>query len=181
MAENNDQTVYKAVAEYGNRLFHFIRNRVPTTADAEDILQDVWFQFSRVVDTQPIEQVSAWLFRVARNRITDNYRKNKPVNFSTMLTDGQEQSAFLPDLLDENGPEDEFVRNAFWEELFVALDELPEEQRMAFIWNELEGETFQSISDRTGESIKTWISRKRYAVQYLRRRLQVLYEEFFET
>ena len=180
MAEERRQNITGAVAEYGNRLFRFIRGRVPSTADAEDILQEVWYQFSKVVDTEPIEQVSGWLFRVARNRITDNYRKKRDELLEDFAYEDEEGDLLFKEILlaDENTPETETMRAMFWETLMDALEELPENQRDVFVWNELEDQTLQEISDRTGVNIKTLISRKRYAVQHLRKRLESLYEEF---
>ena len=182
MAEERKQNITGVVQEYSSRLFGFIRKRVPTTADAEDVAQEVWYQFSRVVDTEPIEQVSGWLFRVARNRITDRFRKKKEEHLEDFAYEDAEGDTFFQEILmaDENTPETELLKELFWEELMTALEELPENQREVFVWNELEDQTFQEISDRTGINIKTLISRKRYAVQHLRKRLQVLYEEFFE-
>lgn len=182
MAEEGRQNITSVVKEYSNRLFRFIRTRVPNTADAEDILQEVWYQFSNVVDTQPIEQVSGWLFRVARNRITDRYRKKKEDLLEDFVYEDEEGDFFLQDILtaDNSSPETEMLQQLFWEVLFEALEELPENQRDVFVWNELEDQTFQEISDRTEVNIKTLISRKRYAVQHLRTRLQPLYEEFFD-
>jgi RNA polymerase sigma factor (sigma-70 family) len=179
MAESPRQNITSVVKEYSNRLFGFIRTRVPTTADAEDVLQEVWYQFSRVVDTEPIEQVSSWLFRVARNRITDRYRKKKEDSLEDLAYEDEDGEVLFQDILlaDNNTPETEMLREVFWEALFEALDELPENQRDVFVWNELEDQTFQDISDRTGVNIKTLISRKRYAVQHLRKRLQTLYDE----
>ena len=179
MAEQNDKKVTNAVQQYGGRLLRFIRSRVASQADAEDILQDVWYQFTKVINTEPIEQISSWLFRVARNRVTDNYRKKRPQLLDFGNSDEEEQILPADLLIAENElPEDENLREIFWEELFIALEELPPPQRDIFIWNELEDQTFQEISDRTGENIKTLISRKRYAVRHLRDRLQLLYEEF---
>ena len=176
MAEPPRPYITSVVQQYSNRLFGFIRSRVPSTADAEDILQEVWYQFSRVVDTEPIEQVSAWLFRVARNRITDRYRKRREDRLDDLTGEGEEPFSDIL-LAEADSPEMDMLREAFWEALFEALEELPENQREVFVWNELEDQTFQEISDRTGVNIKTLISRKRYAVQYLRKRLQSLYEE----
>lgn len=181
MAENRERKISGIINEYSNRLFGFIRKRVPSTADAEDITQEVWYQLSRVVELDAIEQISGWLFRVARNRITDNYRKQKP----DLLLDGnnekEEDSFDFKEILmaETVSPEEENFKEIFWEALFEALDELPENQRNVFVWNELEDQTFQEISDRTGVNIKTLISRKRYAVQHLRTRLKTLYDEFF--
>jgi RNA polymerase sigma factor (sigma-70 family) len=178
MAIPAQQNIVGVVREYGKRLFGFIRNRVNSDADAEDVLQDVWYQFSRMADTEPIEQISGWLYRVARNRITDLYRKNKPDSLEDFRYEDGEP--FFKDILlaTPDTPETEYLRQLFWEELMAALDELPAPQREVFIWNELEDQTFQEIADRTGENIKTLISRKRYAVQHLRTRLDVLYREF---
>ncbi len=182
MAEDGRSNISGVVKEYSNRLLRFIRSRVPNTADAEDILQEVWYQFTNVVDTQPIEQVSGWLFRVARNRITDRYRKRKDDLLEDYMYEDEEGDLFLREVLiaDNDSPETEMLQQMFWEELFEALDELPENQREVFVWNELEDQTFQEIADRTGTNIKTLISRKRYAVQHLRNRLRPLYEEFME-
>jgi RNA polymerase sigma factor (sigma-70 family) len=166
---------------YGKRLFGFIRSRVPSNADAEDILQDVWFQFSKVLQLETIEQISGWLFRVARNKVTDRYRRTQPDLLDDLQETG-EGGSFIREILlaDPVSPEDVELKELFWQALFDALDELPETQRQAFVWNELEDQTFQEMADRSGESIKTWISRKRYAIQHLRKRLQSLYEEFME-
>jgi RNA polymerase sigma factor (sigma-70 family) len=182
MAEQRRQNIIEAVKNYGKRLFYFIRGRVNTDEDAEDILQDVWYQFSNVLDSEPIEQTSAWLYRVARNRIIDTYRRPKHDSLEEMFADDEEDEFnFREILLKENAtPETEYLRNLFWEKLFTALGELPEEQKQVFIWNELEDLSFNEISERTGEKINTLISRKRYAVLHLRKRLEQLYREIME-
>jgi RNA polymerase sigma factor (sigma-70 family) len=182
MTEPREKVIQRAVTTYGQRLFRFIRDRVSTNADAEDILQDVWYQFSRVVDLGAIEQVSGWLFRVARNRVTDSYRKQRPALLEDMAYEDEDGDRFLDNsiLADFNTPEDEALREVIWEALFEALDELPEAQREVFVKNELEDQTFQQIADETGVNIKTLISRKRYAVQHLRKRLQYLYDDLLE-
>ncbi|MDF1695946.1 MAG: sigma-70 family RNA polymerase sigma factor [Saprospiraceae bacterium] len=182
MTEKREQKIRNVVNEYGNRLFGFIRGKVPSNADAEDIIQEVWYQLSRVVELDSIEQVSGWLFRVARNRITDTYRKKKPELTVDKEYDSGDGNFIFRDILmaDSKSPEDENLKEIFWEELFTALDELPDKQKDVFVWNELEDQTFQEIADRTGDNIKTLISRKRYAVQHLRGRLEELYAEFFE-
>lgn len=171
--------VSEAVKEYGKRLFRFVRGRVRSDADAEDVLQDVWYQFSRVVAVEPIEQISGWLFRVARNRLNDLYRRRQPDFLEDLAYSDEEGELHFRELLlvEGNTPETELLRQTVWDALFNALEELPEAQRNVFVWNELEDETFQSIADRTGENIKTLISRKRYAVQYLRTRLENVYED----
>jgi len=183
MADQRRQNIIQAVRDYGKRLFYFIRGRVKTDEDAEDILQDVWYQFSHMLETEPIEQTSAWLFRVARNRIIDKYRKHQTSSLDEEIFDDADEGSFnVKDILlaENSTPETEFLRNLFWEQLFSALDELPEEQRQVFVWNELEDVPFNEISKRTGEKINTLISRKRYAVLYLRKRLQQLYKEITE-
>jgi RNA polymerase sigma factor (sigma-70 family) len=180
------QNIIQAVRDYGKRLFYFIRGRVNTDEDAEDILQDVWYQFSNVMNSQPIEQASAWLYRVARNRIIDKYRRQQPVPIAIGIeemfaNDEESEFNFREILLTENATlETEHLRNLFWEQLFSALDELPEEQKQVFVWNELEDISFTEIAERTGEKINTLISRKRYAVLHLRKRLEQLYKEIIE-
>ncbi len=183
LTQHRDRTVTTAIADYGERLYRFIRGRVPTTADAEDIIQDVWFQFSKVIETEPIEQVSAWLFRVARNRVTDRYRKKTPLlldDLSKETDDGTVEWFSEMLVADDRSPDTEMMRELFWEVLFEALEELPEVQRNVFVWNELEDQTLQEIADRTDTNLKTVISRKGYAVKYLRKRLQDLYREFLD-
>ena len=180
MAEKRERKISKVMLDYGSRLFRFIRGRVPTNADAEDITQEVWYQLSRVVDLDSIEQISGWLFKVARNRITDSYRKQKPDLLDDYSYENDEGDINLKEILmaESTSPEEENLKEIFWEELFKALEELPEKQKNVFIWNELEDQTFQEIADRTGENIKTLISRKGYAVKHLRERLEELYGEF---
>lgn len=172
--------IIQTVKAYGRRLFSFIRGRVSNDEDAEDILQDVWYQFANVPETETIEQLSGWLFRVARNKITDKYRKKTTELLDDYAYEDEDGLTDYRDILmaESSSPETEQLRQLFWEQLFSALDELPEAQRQVFIWNELEERTFQEIADTTGENIKTLISRKRYAVQHLRRRLEALYREF---
>jgi RNA polymerase sigma factor (sigma-70 family) len=180
MSGIRDQKVLRALESHSKRLFGFIRRRVRSDDDAQDILQDVWLQFSRVLEMEPIEQVSAWLYRVARNRIADTYKKKKPVPLSELLFDESDEGDTLAEILftEPESPDDLALRRIFWEEICAALDELPEAQRQVFIWNEIEGQTFQEISDRTGDNIKTLISRKRYAVAKLRDKLARLRREY---
>jgi len=177
------QNIVQAVRDYGKRLFYFIRGRVNTDEDAEDILQDVWWQFSNVMNTEPIQQTSAWLFRVARNRIIDKYRRQHSLPLEEDIYEDDEEGGFHPGeilMVESSTPETEQLRDLFWEELFSALEELPEEQRQVFTWNELEDISFNQIAERTGEKINTLISRKRYAVLHLRKRLEQLYKEIIE-
>jgi RNA polymerase sigma factor (sigma-70 family) len=183
MAEQKSQNIIQAVQEYGKRLFGFIRGRVKTDEDAQDILQDVWYQLSNVTDVQSIEQVGSWLYTVARNKITDKYRKQTSLHLEDFVYEDEDGEVNYQDLLlaDLKTPEDEQLKHVFWEELFKALDELPEEQKQVFVWNELEDMTFREISEKTGENIKTLISRKRYAVAHLRERLKTLYSELLNN
>jgi len=172
--------IIQTVKAYSNQLLSFIRQRVGSQEDAEDILQDVWYQLSMVPEIEAIEQVGSWLYRVARNRIVDKYRKQKPESLSDHTFEDEDGEFQFKDILlsDDGTPETVYMREMFWEQLTFALEELPENQRNVFIWNELEDQTFQEIADRTGDNIKTLISRKRYAVQHLRQRLETTYNEF---
>jgi RNA polymerase sigma factor (sigma-70 family) len=174
------KNISSVVGQFGQRLLSFIRKRVNNEADAEDILQDVWFQLTATVDTEPIEQVSSWLFKVARNKITDRYRKKKPAFLEDLQDpDNDDETIGFMDILtdDSKNPEREHLRGLFWKTLDEGLLELPEDQRNVFVWNELEDIPFKKIAERTGENISTLISRKRYAVLYLREHMLTLYEE----
>ena len=179
MAAERTTNITQTIKEYSRRLLGFIKQRVSGNEDAEDILQDVFYQFAG--STEPIEQVGSWLFTVARNKITDKYRKHKlPLAddvFGTSDTD--EESFDWKEMLlaADTNPETDYLRNLFWEELQAALDELPSEQRDVFVQNEIDGISFKDIASQTGISVATLISRKRYAVLHLRERLQVLKDE----
>ena len=178
MTLQRQQNIKNAVQNYGKQLFKFIRSRVKSDADAEDILQDVWYQLSSIIDVQPIEQISAWLYRVSRNRILDKQRKKTPESLESLAYQDEDGEMFYPEAVLSVliNPESELEQKGLHEAIFKALDELPNEQRLVFIWNELDGLTFQQIAEITGENVKTLISRKRYAVAYLRERLQKLYD-----
>ena len=171
--------IVQTIKKYSKQLFGFIRQRVSSDEDAEDILQDVWYQLSSQPEVEAIEQVGSWLYRVARNRIVDTYRKQRPETLEDYGYEDEDGEIVFKDLLlaDDGTPESDYLRELFWQQLMEALDELPENQRPVFVWNELEDETFQEIADRTSENIKTLISRKRYAVQHLRKRLAGLYQD----
>ncbi len=180
MSISSRKNINSVISQFGKRLSGFIRRRVTNEPDAEDILQDVWYQFIKAGDGEPIEEVGNWLFRVARNKITDSYRKKKPDLLGDLLYSGvgEDELDFKDILFDDSGnPETEHLRKLFWQELQRALQELPEEQRNVFVWNELEDIPFKEIANRTGENLNTLISRKRYAVLHLRERLTMLYEE----
>jgi RNA polymerase sigma factor (sigma-70 family) len=174
------QSIINAVQNYGKRLFSFIRSRVKNDEDAEDILQDVWYQLSSIIDTEPIEQLSAWLYRVSRNRIVDKKRKHSTLSLEDLAYENEDGEMIFPEdlLSDRINPESEFEKEYMKEMFFKAVDELPEKQRNVFVLNELEDLSLQEIADKTGENIKTIISRKRYAVAHLRERLQDIYNEY---
>src|SRR4051812_45710580 len=183
MSSSSKKNITNVISEFGKRLLSFIRQRVPNEADAEDILQDVWYQFSTTADSEPIEHLSSWLFTVARNKITDRYRKKKPDSLDSLLQpDEDEDGPNFSEILFDNGshPESVHLRNLFWKTLREALQELPEEQRNVFVWHEMGDISFKQIADHTGENINTLISRKRYAVLYLRERLMTLYNEIIQ-
>jgi RNA polymerase sigma factor (sigma-70 family) len=181
MARDQDQRISEVVKREQSRLRDFIRRRVPDPRDAEDILQDVFYELveaNRLL--MPIEHVTGWLFRVARNRITDFFRKKKPERFSDTAVADDDELVRLEDLLPspDAGPEALYARDVLLDELELALDELPEEQREVFIAHELEGRSFKEMVAETGVGVNTLLSRKRYAVRHLRERLQNMYDEF---
>ncbi len=175
MEKSKQAGIISVVRDYGSRLFEFIRSRVNSREDAEDILQDVWYQVSNV-DIETIDSMSGWLHRVARNKLTDRYRKEKDI-IST--SNSGEEDNWLENLLAsiDNSPESNQFREIFWDELMAALEELPGKQREVFVMNEMEDMTLQEIADAKGENLKTIISRKGYAVKHLRNRLIDLYNE----
>ena len=180
MSDERHFSITETVQQFGKRLFGFVRGKVKTTEEAEDILQDVWYQFSRLSNLDELENVSAWLYRVAQNRVTDNYRKKKTENLEDFTYENDENEISFKEisLLDENAsPELALFKEEFWSELMQALDELPENQKEVFLLNEIEDFTLQEIADQKGENLKTIISRKGYAVKHLRKRLQHLYNE----
>lgn len=182
MPLEQDQRISNVVQREQFRLRNFIRRHVPDPRDAEDILQDVFYELveaNRLL--MPIEHVTGWLFRVARNRITDLFRKKKPESFSdTAVADEDDELLWLEDLLPspDAGPEALYARHVLLAELELAVDELPEEQREVFVAHELEGRSFKAMAAETGVSVNTLLSRKRYAVRHLRERLQIIYDEF---
>ena len=179
MTAERNKNITNTIKDISKRLFGFIKQRVASTEDAEDILQEVFYQFAG--NTEPIEQATGWLYKVARNKITDNYRKHKLPLADDIFnsTENDDENFNWKEMLlpTDSTPETEYLRNIFWEELKAALDELPAAQRDVFILNEIEGVPFKDIAGQTGESVATLISRKRYAVLHLRERLSVLKEE----
>jgi len=177
MVNGQKRNITQVINDYSKRLLGFIKKRVSNDADAEDILQDVFYQF--IGNTQPIEQLTGWLYTVARNKITDKKRKHKPELLEDIFSGDDENGFSWTDLFfnASNNPENEYLKNIFWETLNSALDELPEDQKTVFVQNELEGISFKEISEQTGVSVNTLLSKKRYAVLHLRTRLQTLKEE----
>ena len=187
-AAGQDQQIQTAVREQRGRLLRFIERRVPDPDEAEDILQDV---FAELVESyrllKPVEQAAAWLFRVARNRIIDRYRRvpaQRTVSLDAPLgasADGDEPARLLQDVLPapDDSPENRLLRETIMDALTDALAELPAEQRQVFVWHELEDKSFNDMVAETGVPLKTLISRKHYAVKHLRKRLQKLYDELF--
>lgn len=182
MSAERKVIVEQTVAAERGRLFNFIKKRVSDTNDAEDILQDVFFQLWQGYDTiESIEKITSWMFRVARNKIIDRYRKMKPQSFSQVESTRVDEEApmLLADIIGDtsSSPDDVYTRELIWESIEEVLAELPKSQRQVFVWHELEDLSFKEMSVRTGDSINTLLSRKRYAVNYLRKRLQDLYNE----
>lgn len=178
MTDKGKSNITEVINAYTKRLKGFIRKRVNNEADVEDILQDVFYQF--IGNTKPIEQLTAWLFTVTRNKITDKQRKQKPELLNDLFSDTDEDASFDWSELffdNSNNPETTYLRNLFWETLNEALDELPAAQKEVFVLNEIEGIPFKTIAEQSGETINTLLSRKRYAVLHLRERLASLRDE----
>ena len=177
-----DRQISEIIEEERSRLRNFIRRRVPDPSDAEDIVQEVFYELveaNRLL--MPIEHVTGWVFRVARNRITDLFRKKKPETFSdAAVMDEDGEALRIEDLLPspDAGPEALYFRNVLLDELELAIDELPEEQREVFVAHELEGRSFKEMAAETGVKVNTLLSRKRHAVLHLRERLQSIHDEF---
>ena len=182
MVREEDQRISEVVSRERSRLLNFIRRRVPDPGDAEDVLQEVFY---RLVEANrlliPIEHITGWLFQVARNRITDLFRKKEPENFSEIQVEDEDGLNF-EDLLPspDAGPEAEFARHVLLEEWKRALNELPKDQREVFVAHELEGRSFKELAAETGVSVNTLLSRKRYAVLHLRESMRRAYDEFLK-
>jgi len=180
MSEQKAISITNIIKQFRQRLFGFVRGRVSNTEDAEDILQDVWYQLSNLTDIDDLENVSAWLYQVARNKITDKSRKKTNLALEEYVYENDEGEFNFKEILlldDSNNAELAFFKEIFWKEFQVALDELPPNQKEVFLLNEMEDMTLQQIADQKGENLKTIISRKGYAVKHLRNKLNYLYEE----
>jgi RNA polymerase sigma factor (sigma-70 family) len=184
MSDVRQPAADEVVQKYGSRLANFIRRRVPDRLDAEDILQEVFYEFIELGEPgHPMEQIGAWLFRVARNRIIDLFRKKKPERFTDLTRDrGEEHGPSFEDLLPspEAGPDAVYARSVLTRELADAIEDLPEDQRYVFIAHEIEGRSFKDLAAETGLGVNTLLSRKHYAVMQLRDRLEAIYREFTE-
>jgi RNA polymerase sigma factor (sigma-70 family) len=185
MTTQQDYHISEAVEREQARLRNFIRRRVSDEGDAEDLLQDVFYELVEAYRLmKPIEQVGAWLFRVARNRIIDLLRKRKPEVFSEHAAVAEYgEPLLLEDLLPspDAGPDAAYARTVLLEELNDALEELPEEQRQVFVAHEIEGRSFKELANETGLSVNTLLSRKHYAVLHLRERLRDIHEQFMKS
>jgi RNA polymerase sigma factor (sigma-70 family) len=180
MTETRSASITEVVKNYGSQLLRFINSKVAKTEDAEDILQEVWFQTSRLTNLNELENVGAWLYSVTRNKIIDSYRKKKTESLEDFVYQDEDGELNVKDILladDSNNPEIAMFKDMFWDELMKALDELPEKQKKVYVQNELEDKTLQEIADEEGENIKTIISRKSYAVKHLRKKMQRLYND----
>lgn len=179
-----EHIISHVVSKYGDKLIAFINNKVGSREDAEDILQEVWYQFVNLANLSEIVNIGSWLFTVSRNKITDNYRKKKTESLEDLLyKDSDDLSAISYFLLtdDANNPELKLIQDDIWNELLKALNELPEKQRSVFVQYEFDGKTLQQIANEQNENIKTIISRKTYSLNHLRLRLKQLYQELNNT
>ena len=180
MADKNSTSITNTIQQFGKNLFGFVRGRVKSVEDAEDVVQDVWYQLSKLNNIAELENVSAWLYEVARNKITDRSRKKTSLaleDYSYENDDGEFNFKEILLMDDSNNPELGFFKELFWKEFQTALDELPTNQKDVFLLNEMEDMTLQQIADQQGENLKTIISRKGYAVKHLRNKLNYIYKE----
>lgn len=180
MSELKAISITKTIQQFGQNLRGFVRGRVKTTEDAEDIVQDVWFQLSKLNNVAELENVSAWLYEVARNKIIDKSRKKMNLPLEDYVYESDDGDFNFKEILlldDNNNPELVFFKEIFWKEFQLAIEELPPNQKEVFLLNEMEDMTLQEIADQKGENLKTIISRKGYAVKHLRNKLNYLYKE----
>ena len=177
--QEKESIISHTVNKYGEKLMTFIKPKVRSAEDAEDILQEVWFQLSNLTNISDIVNISSWLFSVTRNKITDNYRKKKTKNIEDYTYEDESETLIIKDILlmDVASPELKLFQEDIWQALLNALDELPDKQRKVYIENEFNDKTLQQIADEEGENIKTIISRKAYAIKHLRLKLKLLYED----
>lgn len=174
-----ENMISHTVSTYGEKLMAFIKPKVKNAEDAEDVLQEVWFQLSNLTNIADIVNIGNWLYSVTRNKITDSYRKKRTKNLEDYTYEDDNETLFIKDILlmDVESPELKLFQEDIWEELLKALEDLPEKQRFVYVENEFHNKTLQQIADETGENIKTIISRKTYAVKHLRLKLKRLYHD----
>lgn len=180
MSEQKAISITKAIQQFGKNLLGFVRGRVRTTEDAEDIVQDVWYQLSKLNNIAELENVSAWLYEVARNKITDKSRKKTNLTLEDYVYENDDGDFNFKEILlldDSNNPELGLFKEMFWKEFQQAIEELPPNQKEVYLLNEMEDMTLQEIANQKGEKLKTIISRKGYAVKHLRNKLNYLYKE----
>jgi len=184
MSEKEKQNIINTtVKNYGGKLMSYIRPKVNNAEDAEDILQEVWYQFSNLSNISEIVNVGSWLYRVTANKITDSYRKKKTSNLEDFVYEDEDGSFSIRDILlldNSKSPELKLFQEEIWREFQTAIEQLPEKQRYVFVENEINDRTLQEIADEQGENIKTIISRKQYAVKHLRKRLHNLYRDLLD-
>ena len=184
MSDQNPISITKTVRQFGQKLFGFVRGRVKSTEDAEDILQDVWYQLSKLNNIAELENISAWIYEVARNKIIDKSRKKSNLAIEDFAFENEEGEFNFKEILlidESSNPEMGFFKELFWKEFQIALDELSPNQKEVFLLNEMEDMTLQQIADQKGENLKTIISRKGYAVKHLRNKLNYLYLELTDN
>lgn len=174
-----ENMISHTVSTYGEKLMAFIKPKVKNAEDAEDVLQEVWFQLSNLTNIADIVNIGNWLYSVTRNKITDSYRKKRTKNLEDYTYEDDNETLFIKDILlmDVESPELKLFQEDIWEELLKALEDLPEKQRFVYVENEFHNKTLQQVADETGENIKTIISRKTYAVKHLRLKLKRLYHD----
>jgi RNA polymerase sigma factor (sigma-70 family) len=180
MTEQKNTSITSTIQQFGKKLFGFVRGKVKSNEDAEDILQEVWYQLTNIGNLAELENVGAWLYQVARNKVTDKFRKKTTSSIEEYTFEDEDGTFNYKDILlldDNNNPELSYFKELFWKEMMLALDELPQPQKEVFILNEIEDFTLQEIADQKAENIKTIISRKSYAVKHLRKKLNYLYQE----
>lgn len=180
MAEQKNSSITNTIQQFGKKLFGFVRGKVKSNEDAEDILQEVWYQLLNIGNLSELENVGAWLYQVARNKVTDRFRKKTSASIEDYVFVNEEGEFNYKEILlldDTNNPELTYFKELFWKEMMFALDELPQNQKEVFVLNEIEDLTLKAIADLQGENIKTIISRKAYAVKHLRKKLNYLYQE----
>ena len=180
MSNKQAPTITETIQQFGKNLFGFVRGRVKSAEDAEDIVQDVWYQLSNLNNIAELENISGWLYDVARNKIIDKSRKKTNAALEDYVYESADGDFNFKEILlldDTNNPEFGFFKDLFWKEFQTALNELPQSQRDVFLLNEMEDMTLQQIADQQGENLKTIISRKGYAVKHLRNKLNYLYKE----